>query len=687
MVVRRLAAQGRAVALLTEARRALEVDHPCVVRVRSAEAAAAEILVASDYVDGEPYPSLLAAARENKRPLTLKLTLRIVCDVLAGLSAMHNGTGGPRYERIVFGRLTPDDLLVGADGLTRVDLAARQVRSESGIGYVAPEIALGGDADADERSDVYAVGVILWEALAEQRLYAEKTLDGLVAAQLRSGIPMPPLPTDAPWAEGVIAVVMRALAPDPGDRYVSTSAMLEALLEAAGRRVGTAGDVVELVESLVGPFVRARRREAQVPPEASSSDIRATSPDREDQTLRPLTDEVTLSKEGREDPTLRPDELGIRPLEEPDGDLETAVDFRPQGLQAPSLETDTETIPRLIPDDEADELKTEIQQDLLHALPSAEIHRTDRLPAVRPAAGAAPAPAPAPTRRRPTFAEDPSITAPVPPGVERELIAKDRQLRDDAPTLTAAVAMAQGILPLDPDHEDELKTTATDRSVPVNDARLAVQSSVAGAPAMRGRSDSIVTLDLPPKEPDASIVTARRFSPTLKSAVVAPHSDSAAREDVEELLAKTAALDRSAFPVGAPRILDETVNMDQGAGADAIRRAVAKVDTTLYMRKDAAGFPSPQGQMHTMPMAIPAQPLPQMSPTPAPVAMAPRPPFAPPPLFAPPPPPPPPRLTITEDEPPRSTALLGVFTFFLVLASLLVLAWLTFPYWRPWAGI
>ncbi len=637
MLIHRVAASGRAVAILTEARRAIEVDHPCIVRVKSAEAAGAEILVATDYVDGEPYPMLLAAAREHSRPVTLKVTLRIVCDVLAGLAAMHGGTGGARHERLIFGHLGPDDVLVGADGLTRLAIAARQIRAESAIGYLAPEIALGGDADADERSDVFAVGVFLWEALAQQRLFDETTLDGLVAAQLRGGIPVPPLPDDAPWADGVLDVAMRALAPDPGDRYVGAGAMLESLLEAAGRRVGTAGDIVELVESLVGPYIRARRREASMPNTASNSDIRATSPDREDETLRPINDEP---------------------------EIVTAVDFHGMVRR----EADTTTVPRIHPDD-VDDLKTEIQQDLLHALPTVAVRAVQ-----------------AETKRRPSFAEDPSITSTLPPEVKRELIAKQRQLGEDAPTITK-VAGETG-LP-HPFPERELEKQKEDQSISV---------SVPGQP-IRRHADSIVTLDLPPDR-EASIVTARRVAPTMQSLGVQRPS-TAANEEVEELLAETASLDRSAMPKGPPLILEETVNMDQGG---EIRRAVSTIDATLDMRKaqQAAIF----GQ-RTMPLAVPLQTLDhaqahqQMamaSPQPPQVAHSPYPPMAValpppsgphlPPIAFPPAPmaPRPSRWTIT-DEAPRSSAMLGVFTFFLVLASLLVLAWLTFPYWRAWAGL
>ena len=668
VVVHRVSSSGRAVAVLTDARRAIEVDHPCVVRVRSAEAAGAEVLVASDYVDGETYPSLLVAAYEHRRPITLKLTLRMLCDALAGLSAMHGGTGGMRHDRIVFGRLAPDDLLVGADGLTRVVLGARQSRSPSSIGYLAPEIALGGDDDADERSDVYAVGVMLWEALAAQRLYDESTLEGLVSAQLRGPIPLPQLPDDAPWAEPVLAVAMRALAPDPGDRYVAAGAMLEALLEAAGRRVGTAGDIVELVESLVGPFVRARRREAAMPAAASNSDIRATTPDVEDQTLRPIGEHEL------------PTEVLRNPLTQPAG---------PPAGDEPTL------VPRLNGDDDADELKTEIQPDLLRALPAAhvnapQLHAADREPPTRQVDSIL-------TARRPSFHEEPSlVTSTIPPDVSRDLLARQRQLGEAEPTITKSVAGGVGLLPLD--DEPEATTSVEDSSVSV---------SIGGPTLPRPPADSIATLDQ-----DQSVVTAKRAAPTMQSAMIAPQgftrrASTADNEEVEELLAKTATLDRSALPQGPPMILEETVNMDQGA---ELRRAIAAVDATVDMRRAEQAAAFPMG-MRTVPLAMPvpgydAGPQPQQPSSP--MMMGYLPPsssvVAPPPMNRPPshpqmnghlppvvfPPvstmPTPSRMTLGE-EAGRSSALLGVFTFFLVLASLLVLAWLTFPYWRLWAGL
>jgi eukaryotic-like serine/threonine-protein kinase len=635
--------------MLTEARRAIEVEHPCVVRVRSADATGGELLVATDYIDGEAYPTLLVAAREHARPITLKLTLRLMCDALAGLSAMHGGTGGARHDRMIFGRLAPDDLIVGADGLTRVIIGARQSRSASSIGYLCPEIALGSDADADERSDVYAVGVILWEAFAQQRLYDESTLEGLVAALLRGGIPVPPLPDDAPWADPVIDVVMRAVAPDPGDRYVSAGAMLEALLEAAGRRVGTAGDIVELVESLVGPFIRARRREASMPAAASNSDIRATTPDREDETLRP--------KQGEQE-------------QEPE--LVTEVDFK-NPLLLTQRDPDTTTIPAIRDlSGDSDELKTEVHPDLARALPRAR--SGDAVVA----------------RGRPTFAEDPSITSTLPPEMKRDLIAKQRQLGEDAPTITKSVATADGVLAMfdedPPEQAEEVKSALDDGG----------SISVTDPGPIRPRADSIVTLDRPGGDGEASIVTARRPAPTMESRETPVCPPGSGDEDVEELLAKTASLDRSAFPTGPPLILEETVNMEQAA---EMRRAISSVDATIDLRRQQERFVGPGdgsfGVRRTVPLAIVPMPPPDYGSSPhlaspsAPPVVLPSQPIAsqhyiPPPVFA--PPPSASRFSLTE-ETTKSSALLGVLTFFLVLASLLVLAWLTYPYWRAWAGL
>jgi eukaryotic-like serine/threonine-protein kinase len=263
VTVHRVPAAGRAPTILSEARRALDIEHPCVVRVRAVEAASTDVLISTDFHDGETYDMLLEASRQRREPISLAVTLRILCDVLGALAAMHDtlGTSGRRVQ-IVYGRFAPFDVHVGLDGLARVVLGARWSRAPDRIlGYVAPEIILRGDEDADERSDVYAVGVMLWEALAGQRLYDVTTPEALLGRQMRGQVLSPPVPPSAPWAGPIGALAVRALAGDPKDRFVSATAMLEALLEVAGRRIGAANDVASTVETTVGPFSRARRRE------------------------------------------------------------------------------------------------------------------------------------------------------------------------------------------------------------------------------------------------------------------------------------------------------------------------------------------------------------------------------------------------------------------------------------------
>jgi eukaryotic-like serine/threonine-protein kinase len=181
MVVHRVSGQGRVLVVLGDARRALDIEHPCVVRVRSVESAGGDVLIASDFVDGETYADLVELAAARRRPIPFGVLLRILADTLSGLSIMHAGGRAARRSKtaqIVHGRFAPLDVSVGLDGIARVVLGGRWARGDEtrALGYFAPEALMTGDGEADERSDVYAAGVMLWEALAGTRLYAATTV-------------------------------------------------------------------------------------------------------------------------------------------------------------------------------------------------------------------------------------------------------------------------------------------------------------------------------------------------------------------------------------------------------------------------------------------------------------------------------------------------------------------------------
>ena len=149
-----------------DARRLGKLEHPNVAQgSKTVVIRGDEVLVASDYVDGVKWSEF---GLGPQRP-SLEVTLRVFVDVLAGLGALHDLRDEAKQPlRLMHGELTPECVIVGPEGMTRVVSACR-VRSaiarpgRAGSAYLAPEILLADDS-ADSRADVYSVGVMLWEA-------------------------------------------------------------------------------------------------------------------------------------------------------------------------------------------------------------------------------------------------------------------------------------------------------------------------------------------------------------------------------------------------------------------------------------------------------------------------------------------------------------------------------------------
>jgi serine/threonine protein kinase len=225
--------------MLDEARLAARIHHPNVVPTLDVVSTGSELLVVMEYVRGESLARLLRAAGASGRRVPLAIISAVVVGALQGLHAAHEATsdqGAPLG--IVHRDVSPQNILVGVDGQSRVidfgvaKAAGRLQTTSKGlvkgkISYMAPEQLASGHLT--RQSDLYAMAVVLWEALANKRLFQgedQTTLLGRVLAGARD--PPSRYTTDLP--DGVDALVMKGLAREPADRFVSAREMAEALM-------------------------------------------------------------------------------------------------------------------------------------------------------------------------------------------------------------------------------------------------------------------------------------------------------------------------------------------------------------------------------------------------------------------------------------------------------------------------
>jgi serine/threonine-protein kinase len=273
--------------LIDEARLASHIHHPNVISVLDVEERRGELLLVMDYVEGAALSDLLAKALEADRKVPARIALRIALDACAGLHAAHelcdeNG----KALGLVHRDISPHNILVGIDGAARIADFGIAKQAEGGVstttgslkgklGYMAPEYVEHGVLDA--RSDVFALGIVVWESLANRKLFRGsnevETLKRIVAAEVT------PLSQVAPWVgarlDDVLAAAMARL---PDERFASARAFGTAL-ESAARKddlIASAGEVAAFVQELVGPTLERRR--AQVREKSSSKSEPALGP-------------------------------------------------------------------------------------------------------------------------------------------------------------------------------------------------------------------------------------------------------------------------------------------------------------------------------------------------------------------------------------------------------------------------
>jgi serine/threonine-protein kinase len=224
---------------LDEARIAAQIDHENVARILEIGEDRGVLYHAMELIDGESLRKLYRDIRSVNAPFPLAVALRIAADTCAGLSAVHelrDPQGVPLD--VVHRDISPQNILVSLRGTVKlIDFGvakARQRRTEETtagtlkgkLEYMAPEQARG--EQIDRRADVYAVGAVLYELLAGEPV--RKTEEGrqlLALHELMTGAPYEPLHPSIPLP--VRALVDRALARDPSERYRTADEMRHAL--------------------------------------------------------------------------------------------------------------------------------------------------------------------------------------------------------------------------------------------------------------------------------------------------------------------------------------------------------------------------------------------------------------------------------------------------------------------------
>ncbi len=266
-----LRAEGElAAALLREAQLAARIEHKNVVRTVEALDLPQGVAVVMDYVEGDTLAGLIRLGGLRHTPIPVAIVARIMSDALEGLHAAHemcDDDGVPLG--VVHRDFSPQNILVGLDGVARLtDFGVAKVTSQIGttttgmtkgkVSYMSPEQALG--QAVDRRCDVWAAGVVVWEALAGKRLFRGENEIASLMMMLNGGAP-PVLSERRPEVPAEIDdVVLAALARDQSARLGSAEAMRQRLLAAVGD-VASHDEVARYVRELTRDKMAERRAE------------------------------------------------------------------------------------------------------------------------------------------------------------------------------------------------------------------------------------------------------------------------------------------------------------------------------------------------------------------------------------------------------------------------------------------
>jgi serine/threonine-protein kinase len=249
--------------MLDEARLASRVQHPNVVQILDVVWHEGELVLVMELVQGESLGRLL---RASKGVIPVPVVVAVVAQALRGLHAAHQAIDGEgKPLGLVHRDLSPQNIIVDVHGVAKVldfgiAKATGRAQEDTEVGtlkgklsYMAPEQIHGNSA---QQSDLWAMGVVLWECLAGTKLFTGES-DGAVVGKLLS-MPIPSL-RDRGVEERLDAVVQRALSRDLSRRFVSAAEMaeaLEALAPASAQQVAkwvlaTASDAIERTKQRV----------------------------------------------------------------------------------------------------------------------------------------------------------------------------------------------------------------------------------------------------------------------------------------------------------------------------------------------------------------------------------------------------------------------------------------------------
>ena len=216
---------------LDEVRIVIQLNHPHIVQLLDFGLAEGSYFFSMEWIDGKSLSEILSAQKKRTVPTPVDVALWMMRDVCEGLHYAH--TKPDRFQKpmnLVHRDISPPNIMATRAGVFKVadfgiaHVRDKNVRTQPGIirgkfSYMSPEQSLG--KELDHRSDIFSVGIVLYETLSGGRLFLRKneieTLEAVRKCEVPSIRSKRP---DVP--EAVEALLRRALSQSPANRFANS---------------------------------------------------------------------------------------------------------------------------------------------------------------------------------------------------------------------------------------------------------------------------------------------------------------------------------------------------------------------------------------------------------------------------------------------------------------------------------
>ncbi|MBK8011793.1 MAG: protein kinase [Deltaproteobacteria bacterium] len=255
---------------LDEARTSAQLNHPNIVQIYDLGQEGESYYIAMEFIAGENLAAIAWRGMKRGRPFSPAFAARTIADASKALHYAHHlrGTDGRALE-IVHRDISPQNILVTYEGEVKVvdfgiaKAASKSEQTKTGMlkgkfSYMSPEQCLG--ARVDMRSDIFALGILLYELCTGKRLFKHDS-ELMILEMITKRTVIPPSEVTQGIPRRLEAIIMRALEKDVAARFQTAQEMQIAIEDyLQGEAHATNGDIASYMRDLFEDKIEEKRR-------------------------------------------------------------------------------------------------------------------------------------------------------------------------------------------------------------------------------------------------------------------------------------------------------------------------------------------------------------------------------------------------------------------------------------------